>query len=83
MFSMPVVKCALRSSLHLELACSEFGVGSVKVERRISGGASCGGHLFGSQVVVCELVFSACEAIVEEIYLAMCGRCRRNISCRV
>jgi hypothetical protein len=40
---MLVVKFALRSSLHLELACGELGVGSVKV---VSGGASCGGHLF-------------------------------------
>ena len=72
---MPIVKFALHSSLHPELVCGELGVGSVKVERRVSGGTSCGGQwrtCFRRQGVVCELVFSACEVVVEEIYLAVC-----------
>jgi len=41
------VKSALRSSLHPELACRVFGVGSEKVESRVSGASSCGGQRRG------------------------------------
>jgi hypothetical protein len=61
-----MVRFALRSSLHPELACGVLGVGSMKVDRCVSGAARCGGQrrtCFRCWDNVCELVFSACENI--------------------
>ena len=61
-----MVRFALHSSLHPELACGVLAVGSMKVDRRVSGAARCRGQrhtCFKCQGDVCKLVFSACGNI--------------------